>query len=465
MSSNPDDLPASLPDDIVLCIFRFCSLDTLRSCYLASKHWSFLLTHHANAAWKRICVERWKYWKRGMPKLIDGRLVVVDEDAEGGLGDDLRTFDSFWDVFLWRDATDRQVLKILTDIGTAQGPAMRLKVEISTLGKDAIDVLDRTLKSPGPTDVRRSFAARDIRSHLQRKMIIDQWRAFGGGMPPQERGKVPIEEMTYLFSLFGDSALDPDFVKVLLDNLADGVRSFVLPELSNLEKATVICNYLFLSNRFSGNVENYYHIDNSLIDRVLATGKGIPISLCVVFKAVAARCGLNVDIIAFPGHMLSRITDLTQPPPNHHIYIDVFHGVKMLTASDLRESLAANMNVTDDTLIQPASPIDILMRMCRNILGAAQRVDTHESDTLSYGALWAMLSLDISQAHRRLRAMLYRYLLSEKFSIDMGLALELEDAIERWKSESGVGNLPMFSSLRVALAEFMNERVALDVEA
>lgn len=55
---------------------------------------------------------------------------------------------------------------------------------------------------------------------------------------------------------------------------------------------------------FGGNIGDYYDPANSFIDTVLNRRLGIPISLSLVFQSVAARLGLAVDIIGFPGNVL-----------------------------------------------------------------------------------------------------------------------------------------------------------------
>lgn len=43
-----------------------------------------------------------------------------------------------------------------------------------------------------------------------------------------------------------------------------------------------------------GNRENYGDPGNSLIPAVLLTGRGIPLTLCVIHAAVGRRAGLNI---------------------------------------------------------------------------------------------------------------------------------------------------------------------------
>ena len=61
---------------------------------------------------------------------------------------------------------------------------------------------------------------------------------------------------------------------------------------------------LFHEWGFRGNQENYTDPRNSLLDQVLATRKGIPISLCIIYLLVAERLGLELESVGIPGHFL-----------------------------------------------------------------------------------------------------------------------------------------------------------------
>ncbi len=63
------------------------------------------------------------------------------------------------------------------------------------------------------------------------------------------------------------------------------------------------------SSRFSGNRDNYYSPTNSYIDKVLVLKSGIPILLCIIYQAVAARLGVKLFPISHPGHFLLAIRD------------------------------------------------------------------------------------------------------------------------------------------------------------
>ena len=53
-----------------------------------------------------------------------------------------------------------------------------------------------------------------------------------------------------------------------------------------------------------GNAEDYYNPANSYLCDVLATRRGLPITLSLVYKLVAEGVGLEVHGVNAPGHFL-----------------------------------------------------------------------------------------------------------------------------------------------------------------
>eukprot|EP00966_Prymnesium_polylepis_P073834 1713642-Prymnesium_polylepis.1 len=81
---------------------------------------------------------------------------------------------------------------------------------------------------------------------------------------------------------------------------------------------------LFDEEGYHGNQQNYYDYRNSLLDHVLQSHMGIPISLSVVFAAICHRVGVALDMIGLPGHFLLA----TRPTSAHEprVFVDTFHG-------------------------------------------------------------------------------------------------------------------------------------------
>lgn len=68
----------------------------------------------------------------------------------------------------------------------------------------------------------------------------------------------------------------------------------------------LIClnNVFFTQLKFYGNRDHYYDAPNSYIDKVIENRVGIPITMCILYQAVAAKLGVATHPVNFPGHFL-----------------------------------------------------------------------------------------------------------------------------------------------------------------
>lgn len=66
-------------------------------------------------------------------------------------------------------------------------------------------------------------------------------------------------------------------------------------------------DYLFDECGFVGNAEDYYNARNSYVPAVLASRRGLPITLSLIYKVVAEHIGLKVVGINAPLHFLTGV--------------------------------------------------------------------------------------------------------------------------------------------------------------
>ncbi|MDP9053619.1 MAG: transglutaminase-like domain-containing protein [Acidobacteriota bacterium] len=135
-------------------------------------------------------------------------------------------------------------------------------------------------------------------------------------------------------------------------DLSDG-RSFV--EAAN--------EYLFVEAGFRGNSDEYYHPDNSCLNRVLETRLGIPITLSVIYMEIARRLSKPVSGVGLPGHFLVRYDD-----PEYAALIDPYHGGALLNVEQCCE--LAQVETLDQGMLDPVDRRHIAMRMINNLRGA-----------------------------------------------------------------------------------------------
>jgi regulator of sirC expression with transglutaminase-like and TPR domain len=173
-------------------------------------------------------------------------------------------------------------------------------------------------------------------------------------------------------SLAQDEYPDLDVQQVLgdVDQLLARVKRRLPADASALQKLRLLNQFFFHDLNFGGNVNNFYDPDNSYVNAVLKTRRGIPISLAVLWLELAAGLGLNARGVAFPGHFMVKVN-----LPKGQVVIDPFTG-QSLSREELSERLEPfrQKNSLDDEFdmpiglyLQSAPPRDIINRMLRNL--------------------------------------------------------------------------------------------------
>src|ERR1700712_4565551 len=132
-----------------------------------------------------------------------------------------------------------------------------------------------------------------------------------------------------------DEYPDLDVQQVLgdVDQLLARVKRRVVPDATPLHRLRVLNQFFFHDLNFGGNVNDYYDPDNSYLNVILRTRRGIPISLAVLWIELAQGLGLHARGVAFPGHFMLKVT-----LPKGQVVIDPFTG-KSLSREELSERL------------------------------------------------------------------------------------------------------------------------------
>lgn len=85
---------------------------------------------------------------------------------------------------------------------------------------------------------------------------------------------------------------------------------------------------------FRGNVEQYYLAANSYLPEVLRTRRGLPITLTLLYRRVAASLGLVVHGVNAPGHFLAMV-EIDGPARRESMYVDPFFGGGLLSEAEV----------------------------------------------------------------------------------------------------------------------------------
>ncbi|MDQ8196824.1 transglutaminase family protein [Pelagicoccus enzymogenes] len=147
-----------------------------------------------------------------------------------------------------------------------------------------------------------------------------------------------------------------------IDSIADRCRELIANPISPRERCVMINRVLFHEFGFRGNAEDYENPDNSFLNRVLETKKGLPISLSILYLLVAQRVGADLDPIAYPGHFLVGSFEEDLP-----FYIDAFKRGRFIAPGQLLDYSSGYLSVSQLGNLAPSPIREVLTRCCQNL--------------------------------------------------------------------------------------------------
>jgi len=125
------------------------------------------------------------------------------------------------------------------------------------------------------------------------------------------------------------------------------------------------------SQVFEGNVQDYYNYRNSLINSVLDSGKGIPITLSIIYAAIVRRAtGIVMEPVGLPGHFLLGVSVPSEEDEQcPTLYVDAFSGGKILNLADCQSIVVDGYQIPwKENMVNPISKDMVWTRMIRNLL-------------------------------------------------------------------------------------------------
>jgi regulator of sirC expression with transglutaminase-like and TPR domain len=155
-----------------------------------------------------------------------------------------------------------------------------------------------------------------------------------------------------------------------VDQLLARIKRRIPADAAPLQRLRMLNQFFFRELSFGGNVNDYYDPDNSYLNAVLRTRRGIPISLAVIWVELAQGLGLNARGVGFPGHFMVKVN-----LPKGQVVIDPFNG-QSLSREELaerlepykrRSGLVDEFDVPMGLYLQAAMPREIIGRMLRNL--------------------------------------------------------------------------------------------------
>ncbi len=203
------------------------------------------------------------------------------------------------------------------------------------------------------------------------------------------REPVPLARGALLIAKEEYPTLDIEQYVDMLAVLARKAEPVVRSGSDTVERVQLLSQFLFETQGFAGNRDNFGDPRNSYLNEVLERRLGIPITLSVVYLEVGRRLGLNLYGVSFPSHFLVKAVD-----ERGELIIDPFNEGSILDLDEIRARLRQVYSQPVDlhpAMLKAVGARQILSRMLRNL----KSIHTAASDwTRALSALDRILLLE-----------------------------------------------------------------------
>jgi regulator of sirC expression with transglutaminase-like and TPR domain len=144
------------------------------------------------------------------------------------------------------------------------------------------------------------------------------------------------------------------------------------PELYAFDQIKIINGVLFNKLKFGANTKNFHSPGNSMINIVLESRKGNPITLCVIYMLVAQKLKLPVYGVNLPNLFI-----LSYRNEQHTFYINAFNRGLIFSKQDIENYINELHLVPQKSFYEPCNSLEIIRRALRNLIMSFEKMGEH----------------------------------------------------------------------------------------
>lgn len=237
--------------------------------------------------------------------------------------------------------------------------------KILSLGTGIIPILEQEWESNFNSQVQRRIE--DLIHTLQYELLRERLRQWYEG-----------EEQDLLTGMWLVATYQyPDIelikLKQELEQLYYETWLEFKPDLYPFDQIKLINSVLFNKLKFGANTKNFHSPGNSMINVVLESHRGNPITLCVIYMLVAQKLKLPVHGVNLPNLFV-----LTYKDERHQqFYINAFNKGLIFSKQDIENYINELHLAPQDSFFQPCSSLEIIRRVFRNLIMSFDKMGEH----------------------------------------------------------------------------------------
>ncbi|MDX5348166.1 MAG: transglutaminase-like domain-containing protein [Hymenobacteraceae bacterium] len=237
--------------------------------------------------------------------------------------------------------------------------------KIKDLGESIIPFLEEEWEENLNPDMQRRIE--NLIHELQYESLTERLRSW------KEQGGEDLLEGMWLINTYQYPDADLSQINQVLQQIYYDAWVHVKPDMHPLDQVRALNNVLFRNFRFSANTKNFHSPANSMINQVLESKKGNPLTLCVVYLLIAQKLELPIYGVNLPNLFV-----LTYKKDGLQFYINAYNRGLILSKADI-DNYIQQLNLSKmDIFYEPCSNIDIIKRALRNLVVSYEKMDDPE---------------------------------------------------------------------------------------
>jgi regulator of sirC expression with transglutaminase-like and TPR domain len=142
----------------------------------------------------------------------------------------------------------------------------------------------------------------------------------------------------------------------------------VKPDMHPIDQIRTLNHVFYHKLKFASNTKSFHSASNSMINVVIESRKGNPISLCCVYMLIAQRLKIPIYGVNLPNLFV-----MTYKRDSVQFYINAFNKGLVFMKSDIDHYVTQLGLQVNNNFYEPCTNLDIIRRMVRNLIIAFEK--------------------------------------------------------------------------------------------
>ncbi len=236
-----------------------------------------------------------------------------------------------------------------------QDVVQHVQERIYTIGSEAIPFLEERWENSFEPALQKRIENIIHKLQFSRlKELLKNWK---------ERGAEDLLEGMWLVATYQYPDLELDYVRSRLEQIYYQAWVEFNDDLHPYDQVRLLNQVLFDKLKFGPASKKFHAPGNSMINVVLETKKGNPISLCVLYMLVARKLEMPVFGVNLPNLFIC-----TYKKSDLQFYINAYNKGLIFSRSDIDNYIEQLHINPEDIFYEPCGNLEIIQRVLRNLV-------------------------------------------------------------------------------------------------